>query len=68
MWGCGYVYVCGIGTQTPGGTKYLLTSYFCIQIPYDEKDIFFFFFFFGVRQQSAKGVHWVQTVVDKGLT
>ena len=23
---------------------YLLTSYFCIPIPYDEKDVFFFFF------------------------
>ena len=26
-------------------SRYLLTSYFCIPIPYDEKDIFFFFFF-----------------------
>ena len=25
-------------------SKYLLTSYFCILVPYDEKDIFFFFF------------------------
>ena len=27
-------------------SMYLLTSYFCIPIPYDEKDIFFFSFFF----------------------
>ena len=25
-------------------SRYLLTSYVCIPIPYDEKDIFFFFF------------------------
>ena len=24
-------------------SRYLLTSYFCIPVPYDEKDIFFFF-------------------------
>ena len=24
--------------------RYLLTSYFCILVPYEEKDIFFFFF------------------------
>ena len=26
--------------------RYLLSSYFCIPVPYDEKDVFFFFFFF----------------------
>ena len=25
-------------------SRYLLASYFCIPVPYDEKDIFFFFF------------------------
>ena len=31
-------------------SRYLLTFYyFCIPVPYDEKDIFFFFFFFGVH-------------------
>ena len=27
-------------------TRYLLSSYFCIPVPYDEKDIFFFLFLF----------------------
>ena len=26
-------------------SRYLLASYFCIPVPYNEKDIFFFFFF-----------------------
>ena len=25
-------------------SRYLVTSYFCIPVPYNEKDIFFFFF------------------------
>ena len=28
--------------EIPRVSRYLLTSYFCIPIPYDEKDIFFF--------------------------
>ena len=31
---------------------YLLTSYFCIPIPYDERDNFFFFFF-GVQMVTV---------------
>ena len=31
-------------------SKYLLTSYFCILVPYDEKDIFFFFFCISSRR------------------
>ena len=27
-------------------SRYLLTSYFCILVPYDEKDILFIFLFF----------------------
>jgi len=33
-------------------SRYLLTSYFCIPITYDEKDIFFFFFF-GVSSRRS---------------
>ena len=29
-------------------SRYLLTSYFCILVPHDEKDIFFWFTFFGI--------------------
>ena len=39
-------------------SRYLLTSYFCIPVPYDEKDIFFFFFFFGVLVlENVLGYH-----------
>ena len=30
--------------QTYLYSSYFLTSYFCIPVPYNEKDIFFFFF------------------------
>ena len=32
-------------------SRCFLTSYFCIPVPYNEKDIFFFFFFFGVSSK-----------------
>ena len=31
-------------------SRYLLTSYFCIPVPYDEKD---FFFFFGISSRRS---------------
>ena len=38
-------------------SRYFLISYFCIPVPYDEKDIFFFFFFFGVVLKGLVGLY-----------
>ena len=39
-------------------SKYLLTSYCCILVPYDEKDIFFFFF--ALVLEGLVGLHRLQ--------
>ena len=38
-------------------SRYLLTSYFCILVPYDGKDIFFFFFFLELALEDLVGHH-----------
>ena len=38
-------------------SRYLLTSYFCIPILYDEKDIFFFFGVCVLDLQGIIGLH-----------
>ena len=52
------VYLCPDSFCTPRSNltvlRYLLTSYFCIPVPYDEMD--FFFFFDGSSRRSCRSL------------